>query len=63
MGNGKSNRRGDIVHRIYRVQTRRAEDMGLTVAHPDSEHDFPDPPTRDRLPTARLRTQIVLTPS
>ena len=43
MGNGKSNRRGDIVHRIYRVQTRRAEDTGLTVAHPDSEHDFPDP--------------------
>lgn len=43
MGNGKSNRRGDIVHRIYGVQTRRAEDMGLTVALPDSEHDFPDP--------------------
>ncbi len=42
IGNGKSNRRGDIAHRIYGVQTRRAEDMGLTVAHPDNEHDFLD---------------------
>ena len=42
MGNGKSNRRGDIVHRIYGVQTRRAEDMGLTVAHPDTQCETAD---------------------
>jgi hypothetical protein len=34
--------RCDIVHRVYGVQTRRAEDIGLTVAHPDNEPDFPD---------------------
>ena len=41
-GNGESNMRCDIVHRVYGVQTRRAEDIGLTVAHPDNEPDFPD---------------------